>query len=422
MRARIACQAAAIAVIVATSTSFAGADWPAFRGPAGLGVSKEAELPVRWNEGGENVVWKSELPGAGSSSPIVVGDRVYVTCYSGYGRGVADPGEIDDLRLWVVAAKTSDGEVIWKREIRPRLPEEDSVRDHGYAAPTPASDGRHIFVFFGKTGVFKLGLDGKVVWQQTVGDRTHGWGCGTSPFLFGPLVIVNASVESGSLIALHKETGKEVWRAGGMRESWNTPHLVDLPGGRKELVVSVKDRILAFDPRNGNELWRCRGIEDYVCPSVVSKDGIVYATGGRRSLVVAVRAGGRGDVTRTHRLWEARVGANVSSPVIHGDHLYGVSDRSGVAYCVRLADGEVAYSERVRGQPYASAVTANGTIWVVTRRDGTLVIAAKPEFELIGQNRLDDDSTFDASPAVSDGRLYIRSDRWLYAIGKKASS
>lgn len=401
------------------TASLAASDWPQFRGPDGLGVSAEKNLPARFGET-ENVAWKRELPGPGASSPIVVGDRVIVTSYSGYGRDVRDPGEMEDLRLWVVAFATKDGQALWKREIKPRVPESDEVRDHGYAAPTPASDGEHIFAFFGKTGVLKLDLEGNVVWQKTVGDGTHGWGSGTSPVLYEELVIVNASVESGSLVALDKETGNEVWRAGGMRESWNTPHLVELPGGKVELVVSVEGRILGFDPATGKELWRSRGIEDYVCPSIVSKDGIVYATGGRSSKVVAVRAGGRGDVSETHRLWEARAGANVSSPVIYEDHLYGVSDRSGVAYCVRLSDGEVVYSERVRGQPYASPVLADGKLFVVTRRDGTLVIAAKPSYELLAQNRLDDRSTFNASPAIAGGRIYVRSDRDLWAIEAKS--
>jgi hypothetical protein len=416
----IVCTAAAAASVAAESAR--AADWPQFRGPGGLGISRESDLPLRWSDA-ENLVWKTALPGPGASSPIAVGDRVYVTCFSGYGVDRSRPGDMDDLRLHVLSVDRAGGRIVWERDIEPRLPEEDRVREHGYAAPTPASDGRHLYVFFGKTGVFKLGLDdGKVVWQAVVGSDTHGWGCGTSPVLHENLVIVNASVESRSLVALDKETGREVWRAGGMRDSWNTPHLVDLGGGKRELVVSVQGNLLAFDPERGKELWRCRGIPDYVCPSAVSHHGVVYAVGGRQSRALAVRAGGRGDVTESHLVWEAKAGANVSSPVIHDGHLYGVSDRAGLAYAIRLADGEVVYSERVDGQPYASADAAGGRIYVVTRRNGTLVLAAKPEFEVLAHNRLDDKSEFNASPAVADGRLYLRSDRFLYCLGSSKKS
>ena len=150
-----------------------------------------------------------------------------------------------------------------------------------------------------------------------------------------------------------------------------------LADGRSELVVSVQNQILGFDPRSGERLWTCDGIEDYVCPSAVSRDGVVYVIGGRRSRAIAVKAGGRGDVTETHRLWEAAAGANVTSPVIKGDHLYWVSDRNEVAYCVNRHTGDIQYGERMQAQPYASAVSADAAkLYVVTRYDGTFVLAA----------------------------------------------
>ncbi|PAY16754.1 serine/threonine protein kinase [Rhodopirellula sp. SM50] len=392
------------------------ADWPQFRGPGGQGVTSETNLPLVWSES-ENVAWKTELPGYGASSPIALGDRLYLTCYSGYGIDRENSGRMEDLTLHVVCLE-NDGEIVWDQHVQPKLPESERVRDHGYAAATPATDGKFLYVFFGKTGVLKFDLDGNQLWQADVGDRTHGWGCGTSPVLYRNLVIVNASVESGSLVAINKDTGEEVWRAGGMDASWNTPHLVDVGGGQQELVVSVKDKILAFDPATGAPLWNCDGIPDYVCPSIVSQDGVVYVIGGRTSRAIAVRAGGRGDVTDTHRLWEAKAGANVVSPVIHDGHLYWVSDRNTIAYCVRLADGEVVYAERFRGQPYASALAGDGKLYVVTRNGGTYVLAAKPEFEQLAHNRLDDRSTFNASPIVADGKLYLRSDKYLYCIGE----
>jgi outer membrane protein assembly factor BamB len=390
-------------------------DWRGFRGPGGQGASSETDLPTTWGEK-ENLAWKAELPGYGASSPITLGENIYLTCYSGY--GTKGDGAIDELKLHVICLSRSDGKTVWDTQVAPKQPVSERVRDHGYAAPTPTTDGEHLFIFFGKTGVLKFDLDGKQIWQADVGSQTHGWGCGTSPVLYKDLVVVNASVESGSLVALNKKDGSEAWRAAGMNSSWNTPHLVTLANGDQELVVNIKGSILGFNPSTGEKLWTCQGIADYICPSVISEKGVVYAIGGRTSRAIAVRAGGRGDVTETHQLWEAKAGANVSSPVIHDGHMYWVSDRNRVAYCVRLEDGEIVYSERFKGQPYASTLVADDKLYVVTRYDGVFVLSAKPEFEQLAHNEFDDDSTFNASPIASNGKLFVRSDRFLYCIGK----
>lgn len=390
-------------------------DWPQFRGPASQGVSTATGLPLSWNDT-ENLAWKTRLPGAGASSPISLGHRLFVTCYSGYGAGVEDPGEVKDLGLHVLSIDARNGSIIWDRGMEPDQPESSRVRDHGYAAPTPATDGKHLYCFFGRSGVVKLDLSGKVLWQTRVGDKTHGWGCGTSPVLYRNLVIVNASVESGDLVALNKETGKEVWRTGGMNSSWNTPHLVQTADGKTELAVSVKSWVLGFDPATGKELWRCAGTPDYICPSIISRDGILYALGGRKSQAIAIRSGGRGDISDTHKIWQADVGANVSSPVIEGAHLYWVSDRNKTAYCLNLSDGSIVYAEEVDQQPYASTLLADGRLYIVTRYGGTLVLPAKPSFEVLAHNRLEDRSVFNASPMVCDGRLILRSDHFMYAF------
>ncbi len=389
-----------------------GEDWKNFRGPGGQGLSSETNLPTKWNDE-DNLNWKTQLPGAGSSSPIALGDKLYVTCYSGYGIQGSE-GSLDDLKLHLVCVNSKDGKVEWNTKIDSRQPESKRVRDHGYAAATPATDGKHIYVFFGITGVVKFDLAGNKIWQTPVGDQTHGWGCGTSPVLYKNLVIVNASVESKSVVALDKETGKEKWRVKSMNASWSTPHLVDV-GDKQELVVNSKNEILAYDPATGKNLWRCEGIPDYVCPSIVSHKEVVYVLGGRSSMTVAVKAGGKGDVKE---LWRARVGANVTSPVVFEDHLYWVSDRNKVAYCLRLSDGKVVFQERVDAQPYASAVIADGKIYVVTRSGGTIGLAAKPKFEKLAHNKLADRAQFNASPIVSAGKLYLRSDQNLYCISK----
>lgn len=390
-------------------------DWKNFRGPGGQGFIEAKGLPTTWGDS-ENLGWKIKLPGHGSSSPISHEGKLYVTCFSGYGieRG---KGSMDDLMLHLVCIDESNGKVEWDTKIKPKLPEQPRVRDHGYAGATPATDGEAIYVFFGKTGVVKFDMKGKKLWDTQVGEGLHGWGCGTSPVLYKNLVIVNASVESKSLVALDKETGKQVWSNQGMQASWNTPHLVKV-GDKHELVVSVKNQILAYDPLTGKKLWNCGGIKDYVCPSIVSKDGIIYAIGGRQSQTIAVKAGGSGDVSESHKLWTVNHGANVSSPVIYDGHLYWVSDRNRTAYCLRLKDGELAYRERVESQPYASSVIADGKIFVVTRRGGTIVLAANPEYKELAINKLTDDTQFNASPIISGNKLFLRSDGSLYCIHK----
>lgn len=403
--------------LVALCTGLVGAeDWPQFRGPDGQGISEATDLPVTWSDT-ENIAWKTPMPGYGSSSPISLNGKLYLTCYSGYGTD-RDAGSMEDLTLHLLCVNAADGRILWDKSIEPVLPESRRVRDHGYTAQTPATDGRHLYVFLGKTGVFKFDLEGNQLWQTSVGTNTHNWGSGTSPVLYDNLVIVNASVESGSLVALNKESGKEVWRASGMNRSWNTPHLVRTADGKDELAVSVEGWVLGFDPATGKELWRCEAIDDYICPSIVSQDGILYAMGGRSSQALAIRSGGRGNVTDTHKLWHVDVGANVASPVVHDGHLYWVSDRSRSAYCLRLADGEVQYAERIGALPYASALLADGRIYSVARNGETVVLAAKPQFEQLALNELDDRGTFNASPIVEGGRLILRSDHNLYAIGK----
>lgn len=398
--------------LVAAATM--AADWPQFRGVGGQGVSADGNLPVSWSDS-KNLLWKAKLPGHGASSPIAVDDRLFVSSYSGYGLDPQNPGSMDELRLHLTCFNLT-GDQLWDREIQPKLPETERVRDHGYAAPTPASDGSFVYVFFGKSGLFKFDMNGQQIWQASVGEKTHGWGCGTSPVLFQDLVIVNASVESGDLVAIHQATGKEVWRAGGMDASWNTPHLVELESGAAELVVSVKGKVMGFEPSSGQLLWTCDGIPDYVCPSIVSHAGVVFIIGGRTSQAIAIRTGGRGDVTQTHRLWTAKAGANVVSPVIYAGHLYWVSDRNKVAYCLRLDDGQVMYAERFPDQPYASAIAGDGKLYIVTRNGGTYVLAAKPEFERLAHNSLDDSSTFNASPIVAHGKLFLRSNEFLYCV------
>jgi outer membrane protein assembly factor BamB len=356
---------------------------------------------------------------------VTLGDRIFLTCYSGYALETKNPGTMADLRRHILGVDRGTGKIVWTKEFEPVLPEhkyEGEGSYHGYSSSTPTTDGKHLFVFFGKSGVFCLDLDGNQVWLTAVGKGTSGWGSAASPLLYKDLLIVNASVESGALVALDKGTGKEVWRAPGISSAWNTPVLVTPPNGEVELVVSVQDRLVGLNPDTGKELWRAEGVHLYVCPSVVAHDGVVYAIGGGHTSL-AVRAGGRGDVTKTHTLWRVKKGSNVSSPIYHDGHLYWANDHGGVVNCQDAATGKFTYQERLKpsaGIIYGSPVLADGRLYYVSQRGGTYVVAATPKFELLAHNVIaGDDSRANASIAVSHGRLLLRTDQYLYCIGKQ---
>lgn len=402
---------------VAAKTS----EWTRFRGPSGMGTSDAKGLPLNWSTT-ENIAWKAELPGPGASSPIVFQDRIYLTCYTGFFIPGESGGSQEDLKRHLIAVRRSDGGIIWDQAIAAKLPEEDRIRDHGFAANTPAADDERVYAFFGKTGVFAFDHSGKQLWQADVGSKTHGWGTSASPVLYKDLVFINASVESSSLVALDRRTGEEKWRAKGIRDSWNTPLVITAKSGRQELIVAKQGDVLAFNPDTGEELWSCKtDIGWYMVPSVVAEDGIVYCLGGRSGVAgLAVRAGGSGDVTKTHRLWTSIKGSNVTSPVYLDGHLYWMHENRGIAYCAEADSGKIVYEERLdrAGEVYASALLADGKLYYLTRDGRTFVVAAKPKFEQLAVNDLRDRSIFNGSPAVDGSRLLIRSDKYLYCVGK----
>ncbi len=406
--------------LLGCSANSSANDWPRFRGPNGQAKSSETGLPTEWSPD-QNIAWKRKLPGGGTSSPIVYRDSIYLTCYSGYGVPREPRGEMRDLRLHVVCLNRQDGKLAWQRELRPRLPEQESIREgHGYASGTPVADEQHVYCFFGKTGVFAFTHEGRPVWHTTVGDGLNGWGSATSPVLYEDLVIVNASVESDSLVALDRQTGKQRWKLGGIRESWNTPIIVRSPSGKSELVVAIFGKILGVDPATGKQLWSCdTDIRWYMAPSLVTEEGVIFSVGGRTGGSLAVRSGGRGDVTSSHRLWTRNKGSNVPSPILHEGHLYWMHEKLGIAYCAKAATGEILYEERLprAGQVYASPVLADGNIYYFARNGRAFVVAAAPEFRLVARSdALEPRGRFDASPAVVDRGLLIRSHTYLYFI------
>lgn len=398
-------------------------DWPQFRGIGASGKSNVKGLPLNWSDD-RGIAWKTPMPGPGASSPIVLGNRIFITCHSGYADGSKSAGDLTQLKRHVLSLDLADGKILWNTAVAAELPEQERIReDHGYASSTPVVDADRIYAFFGKSGVIALDHQGKELWRTQVGSTLNGWGSATSPVLYKDWVIVNASIESESLVALDKKTGHEVWRVGGIKESWHAPAIVTTPEGKTEIVVAMFRKLAAFDPENGQSLWHAdTGINWYMCPTPLVEAGVVYAIGGRNpNGALAVRSGGRGDVTSSHMVWKLNKGSNVPSPLLHEGHLYFAHENLGIVYCVNAKSGELIYEERLQpspGQIYASPVLADGKIFYIGRGGRAVVVAAKPVFEKLAENTLEGNrGVFNASPAVGGNRLLLRSNRALYAIG-----
>jgi outer membrane protein assembly factor BamB len=347
---------------------------------------------------------------------------------------------MEDLRRHLLCIRREDGKVVWSKAVDAVLPEDPygglGIPEHGYASNTPVTDGEAVFVFFGKSGVLALDMAGNQLWQADVGHESSNrrWGSAASLMLHEDMVIVNASEESQSIRALNKATGEEVWKAeaSALELAYGTPVLADLDDGRKELVIGVPYEVWGLNPDTGKLNWYAETrLDGNISPSPITRDGVVYVLGGYRSTgSVAVRAGGKGDVTDTHVLWTSRNTSYIPSPVLHQGKLYWVSDQ-GIAYCADAATGEAVYRERLprveggRGMGklfYASVVLADERLYAVSRRGGTYVLAAKPEFEMLARNKFtSDDTDFNASPAISDGQILLRSNQFLYCVEADAT-
>ena len=415
------------------------AEWNRFRGPNGSGVA-EGKVPVKWSAT-DHIAWKAALPGPGTSSPIIVGNKVFVTCWSGYGDG--SQGEIGQLQRHLVCLSKNDGRVLWDSSVaavQPEDPYEGMLREHGYASSTPASDGERVYVFFGKTGALAFDLDGRQLWHAPLGSHSNDrrWGSAASPMLYKDIVVVNALDEGGAIVALNKNTGKEVWKAPaeGLQLAYSTPALIE-HDGQQELIMAVPQELWGLNPDTGRLRWYAsHNLPGNVSPGVVLGDGNAYVFGGfPKQGSAAIRPGGKDDITTTNLLWQSNESSYVPTPIFHEGHLYVIND-GGFALCIDAKTGKQVYRERVMqgagggtgagggrrggGKPfYASPVLVDGKLYCPSRKNGTFVIAAKPVYELLAQNVIEgDDGQFNATPAVDGNRLYLRSERTLYCIGE----
>jgi outer membrane protein assembly factor BamB len=394
-------------------------------------------VPVEWSLD-KNLKWSTELPGKGSSSPIVFGDRVYLTCYTGFGLDKENPGNPQDLVRHLVAFDRESGKEIWRSSVKSdndEDPYKGFIVEHGYASSTPVTDGKHIFVLMSKTGMVAFDMEGNQVWKTHLGNFSDParWGGGSGAAIYKDLVIVNAGIVGHKIVALNKSDGKIAWSIEDetFTNCWSTPILVNTDG-REEMVFSMPGKILAVNPQTGEQLWNAKSpINQTVCGSLCEKDGVVFAMGGRAGDAIAVRCGGSGDVSESHTVWTGKLRSGIGTPIIVGDNMYWSS--GGIAYAANCETGQYVYKERLPKKEasgaggrrpagdYASPVAAGEHVLILTRNGSLYAISAGLEFKLAAQNVfVGDESLFNATPAISDGNLYVRSENRLYCIGSKS--
>lgn len=401
-------------------SDLAAEDWSRFRGGDGQGVSTST-VPVNWTTD-KNIAWSLKLDGDGSSSPIVVGDRVFLTFYSGESGASAKRG--------VICVDAGSGKLLWKKTIDGPNREDGYsgyLAEHGYASGSPVSDGKNVYAFFGKAGVVAYTVDGKQLWKKELGQMSSNrrWGSAASPVLFNNILIVNAAEEARAIFGLDATTGKQLWKADYDRLElcYATPVLTAGDSGVMEAVISMPGEVWGLNATNGKLRWFCEiGNGGNVSPSVVvSKDHFFTFGGYPAQQTNAIKRGGRKNITDTHSVWQSRDSSYVPTPLYHDGHLYFVSDKAQ-GFCMNATTGETITRTRLKdiksgGRPvYASPVKAGKYIYAVTRRSGTFVFEATPKMKQIAHNPALDDSDFNATPAISDGRMFLRSNNKLYCI------
>ena len=409
-------------VFVVTPLTIA-ADWPAWRGPDGLGICSEEQLPVKWSPT-ENVRWRAALPEAGNSTPIVSGKHVFVT------QAVGD-------RRTLMCFDRSNGTLIWQQGVTTKE-KEPTHGTNPYCPASPVTDGKRVIASFASDGLYCYDFSGNELWHRAdLGRQIHIWGNGSSPVIYGDLCFLNFGPgETTYLLAVDKSTGETRWKKdedigygkkaddvkGGDTYvgSWTTPVIMKVDG-KDQLLMSWPRRLAAYDPHSGDEIWTCKGLNPLVYTSPIYSNGIVVAMGGFGGISIAVRAGGSGDITDSRRLWDQRTKQRIGSGVIKDGYIY-IHNDPGVAECFELQTGKKVWEERLAGQGgkgtnWSSVMLCGDNCYTITQGGDCFVFKASPKFELVSVNPLGELSNSSIVP--SNGELFIRTNKALWCISEQ---
>jgi len=413
--------------------------WAQWRGPLGTGVAPDGDPPVEWGEG-RNVRWKTEIPGLGQSTPVVWGDRIFVTTAIPYGEAVDVEHEHADgahhnmapqrrQRLAVLAVDRKSGKILWERTVREVLPHDSTHQSGSWASSSAVTDGERVYALFGSGGLFALDLEGRPLWKADLGKMQikHGHGEGSSPALHGQTLIVNWDHEAGSfVVALDTGSGKQRWKvARDEKTSWSSPLVVE-HGGKAQVIIAATRRVRAYDVASGEVIWECGGLSGNVVATPVAANGLVYvASSYETRAMLAIRLdAARGDITGTDAVaWtRSRDTPYVPSPILYEDTLCFLKHYQGILTCIDAGTGKPLFGpERLPSirNVYASPVGASGRIYVTDLAGTTVVLKRGNSLEVLAVNRLDD--SFAASPAIVADEIILRGKRYLYAIAEDST-
>ena len=419
------------ALAVALTAAAAAENWPQWRGPQGQGISSETQLPAEWGPN-RNIAWKTPLP-HGYSSPIVWEDRIFLTTAL---EGEVVPGVVPESvrieqphpdsvsgdrkhTLKVLALDTKSGKVVWEQTAYEGPVFDARHRRSTFAGPTAITDGKMVYAYFGPEGLYAYDFNGKLVWKIVEKFHTLGLGTGTSPILFENAVIIQRDQDDKTsvVVAYDKLTGKELWKTPRpVQISWSTPVLVEV-GGRTELVTNGSENVIAYDPKTGKELWRTRGVRSNAIHTPLVGKGLVIVTAGfPAKRIIAIRPGEQPDDKRV--AWEYTKGTGyVLSNILYGDHVY-LSTDNGILTALNAETGEVVYEGGRPPKPthfMGSAVAYNGMIAMTSQDGDTFLVKAGPKYEIVRVNSVDEPVY--SSLAIANGRIYIRGDKHLFAVG-----
>jgi outer membrane protein assembly factor BamB len=411
MKKQISLFLGAGALMLAHSLS-ANTAWNSFRGPTGRGHASAKNVPVKWDAG--KVAWKLKLKGAGQSSAVNAGDKLFLTGASA-----------DSTERYLFCVDKNKGQLLWEKTIK--SPPERTHKMNSFATPTCVTDGERVVAFFGPAGIHCFDVNGKAQWSRNLGDFPGSWGTAASPIMVANKVIQNCdALGESSLIALDKYTGKTVWqteRAEKPRGGWSTPILVDA-GKREELVLNGEFGVRGYDPESGKELWFCKAFNGRGAPVPDFDGSNLFVVNGKPGDIYAVTPGGSGDVTKSRMKWHAERtrGRDLPSPVTVNGYVL-VTGMSGIATCYDAQTGKIHWSQQLplkqRGEFAAAPMVANGLVYFTSVYGGeTVVVKPGKKFEVAAQNSLgaNREELFRATLSPIDGRLYARSQSTLYCI------